>query len=411
MQADWREITLGEFVRLQRGHDLTEGERSNGSVPVMGSAGMNGFHDVAKSSGPGVVVGRSGASMGRIHYCPVDYWPHNTTLYVTDFLGNNIKFVYFYLSTLDLAGFNSGSAQPSLNRNYIYGIKVRVPGRNEQDAIAPTLTALDDKIALLRETNATLEAIAQALFKSWFVDFDPVRAKAEGREPEGIPPEIADLFPSEFEDSALGETPKGWRVGTLKDIAILNPESWTAKKHPTTVSYIDLANTKDNVVANVAEYEFDEAPSRARRVLRDGDTIVGTVRPGNRSFAYIQKPPSNLTASTGFAVLRPSKVQNTDFLYLAATQDSSIERLTHVADGAAYPAVRPEVVVGIQCVVPSDDIMQAFHDVAAPLLSSISKNQRQSQTLATLRDTLLPRLMSGKLRIPGVADQTEETAP
>jgi len=356
-------------------------------------------------------VGRSGASMGRIHYCPVDYWPHNTTLYVTDFLGNNIKFVYFYLSTLDLAGFNSGSAQPSLNRNYIYGIKVRVPGRNEQDAIAPTLTALDDKIALLRETNATLEAIAQALFKSWFVDFDPVRAKAEGREPEGIPPEIADLFPSEFEDSALGETPKGWRVGTLKDIAILNPESWTAKKHPTTVSYIDLANTKDNVVANVAEYEFDEAPSRARRVLRDGDTIVGTVRPGNRSFAYIQKPPSNLTASTGFAVLRPSKVQNTDFLYLAATQDSSIERLTHVADGAAYPAVRPEVVVGIQCVVPSDDIMQAFHDVAAPLLSSISKNQRQSQTLATLRDTLLPRLMSGKLRIPGVADQTEETAP
>ncbi len=304
----------------------------------------------------------------------------------------------------------TGSTIKNVSLRLMRDFSFHLPPLKLQKEISAIFVVLDDRINLLHETNATLEAIAQALFKSWFVDFDPVRTKAEGREPEGVPPEIAALFPSEFENSALGEIPKGWRVGTLADIALLNPESWTAKNHPATVLYIDLANTKDNVVADVAEYAFDEAPSRARRALRDGDTIVGTVRPGNRSFAYIDKPPSNLTASTGFAVLRPSSDQNKPFLYLAATQDSSIEQLAHVADGAAYPAVRPEVVAAVPCVVPSDGFMRIFHDVAAPLLSSISENQRQAQTLATLRDTLLPRLMSGKLRIPEMQKAIEEAS-
>lgn len=295
---------------------------------------------------------------------------------------------------------NTGSTIPLINLSVLRSLPIPLPPLETQREFVQVLGALDDKIALLRETSATLEAIAQALFKSWFVDFDPVRAKAEGRDPIGVPPEVADLFPSEFEDLELGEIPKGWRSGTLANIAQLNSESWTARNHPSTVSYIDLANTKDNVIADVPEYAFDEAPSRARRVLRDGDTVVGTVRPGNRSFAYIHEPPSNLTASTGFAVLRPTGVHHAVFLYLAATQDSSIEHLAHVADGAAYPAVRPEVVAGIQCTIPSDDVMRAFHYVASPMLWSIADNHRKAETLASLRDTLLPRLMSGKLRIP-----------
>jgi type I restriction enzyme S subunit len=166
------------------------------------------------------------------------------------------------------------------------------------------------------------------------------------------------------------------------------------------VAYIDLANTKNNEIAQVTDYVFEEAPSRARRVLRDGDTIVGTVRPGNRSFAFIHQATSNLTASTGFAVLRPRKIENTEFVYLMATHDSSIEHLAHVADGGAYPAVRPEVVVGIRAVLPSNEVMKAFHDVAALLLGSVAENQQKAQTLATLRDTLLPRLISGQLRLP-----------
>ena len=288
-------------------------------------------------------------------------------------------------------------------------IKITIPPIHIQVSIAETLSALDDKIALNRQINATLEAIAQALFKSWFVDFDPVRAKMEGREPEGMDEATAALFPSELVESELGLIPKGWRVGSLEDLATLNSESWTAKKHPNTVLYIDLANAKDNQIAEVTSYAFDEAPSRARRVLRDGDTIVGTVRPGNRSFAFICQAASNLTASTGFAVLRPRKIENTEFVYLAATQDSSIEHLAHVADGGAYPAVRPEVVAGIQTILPTNAEMTAFHKVAAPLLVLIAHNQQQAQSLATLRDTLLPRLISGQLRIPE-AEEVMESA-
>lgn len=295
---------------------------------------------------------------------------------------------------------SEGTRMPRAKWEYVSGFETPEFSFSEQVEIGSTLRALDDKIALLSETNATLEAIAQALFKSWFVNFDPVRAKAEGLQPEGIPPEIAALFPSEFENSELGEIPKGWSVGTLAKLATLNSESWTAKKHPATVAYIDLANAKDNEIAAVANYLFDEAPSRARRVLRSGDTIVGTVRPGNRSFAFINEPAENLTASTGFAVLRPIAIESTEFIYLAATQESSIEHLAHVADGGAYPAVRPEVVAGLTCVLPAEKVMRAFHETTSPLLTSIAENQRRTETLAALRDTLLPPLMSGKLRIP-----------
>ena len=142
------------------------------------------------------MIGRSGASIGRVHFSEVDYWPHNTCLYVTDFLGNNPRFAYYLLQTVNLAGYNSGSAQPSLNRNFIYSIPFRVPARLEQDEIVHLLNSFDDRIALLRETNATLEAIAQTLFKSWFVDFDAVRAKQQGLPPVGMDDATAALFPT-----------------------------------------------------------------------------------------------------------------------------------------------------------------------------------------------------------------------
>src|ERR1019366_2055922 len=139
MAGEWRETTLGEFVALQRGHDLTEPERRPGRVPVMGSAGQNGFHDTALAKGPGIVIGRSGASFGQVHLCANDYWPHNTSLYVTDFKGNDPHFAFYFLKALDFDRYNSGSAQPSLNRNFIYPITIRVPQPGEQRDIASVL--------------------------------------------------------------------------------------------------------------------------------------------------------------------------------------------------------------------------------------------------------------------------------
>jgi type I restriction enzyme, S subunit len=303
---------------------------------------------------------------------------------------------------------NVGAVFDSLRCRDIPNFELTIPPVEHQREISTVLGALDDRITLLRETNTTLEAIAQALFKSWFVDFDPIRAKQEGREPEGMDADTAALFPDSFEESVLGVVPKGWRVGTLADLAKLNPESWTARTHPETVKYIDLANAKNNNIDVITEYVFDEAPSRARRVLRNGDCIIGTVRPGNRSFAYIYQAPSNLTGSTGFAVLRPKNAQNSEFLFVAATQDSSIDHLAHVADGGAYPAVRPEVVANIQSILPSEEALNAFHNIVAPLFSRVGENQAKAQTLTTLRDTLLPHLISGQLRLPDAEALIEE---
>ena len=297
---------------------------------------------------------------------------------------------------------NVGAVFDSLKCKEIPHFELTIPPLEYQREIAALLGGLDDRITLLRETNTLLEQIAQTIFTSWFVDLDPVRAKQEGRMPEGMDEETAALFPDSFEESELGMVPRGWKVGTLGDLAQLNPQVWTARNHPPTVAYIDLANVKENVIASITNYTFDESPSRARRVLQGGDTIVGTVRPGNKSFAFIWNPPENLTGSTGFAALRPNVIESTEYIYLAATQESSIDQLAHLADGAAYPAVRPDVVTSIQCPIPTTEVMGAFHEVAAPLLIRNSENQSQAQILADLRDTLLPRLISGKLRLPEV---------
>ena len=210
-------------MTLQRGHDLPDAVRRPGNTPVLGSFGVTGWHDEARSAGPGVTVGRSGASFGVVSYSPVNYWPLNTALYVTDFHGNDQRFAYYFLKPFDFRAYNSGSAQPSLNRNFIHPIPVDIPSLPEQRAIAHILGTLDDKIELNRRMNQTLEEMARAISsRVWFVDFGPVRAKLEGREPY-LSPELWDLFPDRLMDSELGEIPKGWEVKPLEQLVDLNP--------------------------------------------------------------------------------------------------------------------------------------------------------------------------------------------
>jgi type I restriction enzyme S subunit len=270
------------------------------------------------------------------------------------------------------------------------------PPISEQRVIAHILGTLDAKIELNRRMSETLEAMARALFKSWFVDFDPVRAKAEGRDP-GLPKSLADLFPARLVDSELGEIPEGWEVGTLADVAALNPEVWSKQTRPTEIRYVDLSNTKWGRIDAVTVYQAYDTPSRAQRVLRPGDTIVGTVRPGNGSYAFILE--GGLTGSTGFAVLRPNKPQYAQFVYLASTAAENINALAHLADGGAYPAVRPEVVSATPVVRPGDEVLGHFAAASGPMLAMMAHNERESRTLAALRDTLLPKLISGELRI------------
>lgn len=290
----------------------------------------------------------------------------------------------------------TGTAVPHISGGQIKSFEFLLPSLAEQRAIAHILGTLDDKIDLNRRMSETLEAMARALFKSWFVDFDPVRSKAEGRDP-GLPEPLADLFPDRLVDSELGEIPEGWEVGRLADVTSLNPEVWSKKTRPAEIRYVDLSNTKWGRIEAVTVYQATNAPSRAQRVLRPGDTIVGTVRPGNGSYALISE--GGLTGSTGFAVLRPNAPQFESFVYLAATAGENIDALAHLADGGAYPAVRPEVVAAAPTVRPHDELLRRFATACSPLLERIAHNERESRTLAALCDTLLPKLISGELRI------------
>lgn len=399
--GEWPLRTIGDLVTLQRGIDLPDHSRTHGNVPIMGSFGITGRHDKAACRGPGVTVGRSGASAGTVCYIEEDYWPLNTCLYVRDFKNNDPRFAYYFLKTIDLAGMNSGSAQPSLNRNFVHPMPVRFPEPAEQRQIAAVLSALDDKIELNRRMKKTLEASARALFRDWFVDFGPTRAKAEGR-PAYLAPDLWSLFPDRLGDDGV---PEGWEWGTLAELADLNSESWGTRNGPATVRYVDLSNTKWGYIEATEVYDWADAPSRARRVLRPGDTIVGTVRPGNGSFAYIAD--DGLTGSTGFAVLRPKIPQNRLFVWCAATSPENIERLTHLADGGAYPAVRPDVVASTEIMVPPPALLSAFETRGAALLDRIEANKAESRTLAETRDTLLPKLMSGAIRVREDAARAE----
>lgn len=162
---DWNIKSLGDFISLQRGYDLTSRERRPGNIPVMGAAGQNGFHNESLVSGPGIVLGRSGASFGQVHYCKSDYWPHNTGLYATDFHGNNILFTFYFLSSIDFSQYNSGGAQQSLNRNFIYPIVIATPDLEEQQTIARALSDIDDDIATLESRLKKTKALKQGMMQ------------------------------------------------------------------------------------------------------------------------------------------------------------------------------------------------------------------------------------------------------
>jgi len=209
MAGEWSATTIGEQVTLQRGIDITKAEQRVGTVPVISSGGVSSYHDTPAASGPGVVLGRKGV-VGSVYYVESDYWPHDTTLWVKNFHGNAPRFVYYFFRWMapQIAKMDVGSANPTLNRNRVHPIEVRWPSVPEQHAIAHILGTLDDKIELNRRMNEMLEAMARTMFQSWFVDFDPIRAKTEGRDP-GLSKDIADLFPDSFEGSELGEIPRG----------------------------------------------------------------------------------------------------------------------------------------------------------------------------------------------------------
>lgn len=407
MLAPWKNLTLGEFVRLQRGYDLTSEQREVGEFPVMGSAGKNGTHSAYKSAGPGVVIGRSGSSMGSVHFTESNYWPHNTCLYVTDFLGNDPRFVYYFLGAQNLAGYNSGSAQPSLNRNFIYNKTILVPSVAEQQAISHILGTLDDKIELNRKQNETLEEMARALFKAWFVDFEPVRAKMEGRWKRGqslpgMPAHLYDLFPDRMVESELGEIPEGWGVSALRDVC-----SYISRG--ISPNYIDVGGVAVVNQKCIRDFSIDFSKTRRHdsskkkiddRVLKLWDVLVNSTGFGTLGrVAQVRRLPEVTIVDSHVTVLRAGVEINP--LYLGLVVGGMQQEIEALAEGSTGQTELSRAKLGeLKILLPKNEVLDSFHDFMKSIFDGVSNNQIDSDVLARIRDTLLSELVSGRLRVP-----------
>ena len=401
----WRATTLGEVVTLQRGFDLPTTERKPGAHPVVASAGTVGTHNRAMVHGPGVVVGRSG-SLGGGQYIKRDFWPLNTTLWVKDFNANDPRFCYFLLQSLDLKRFNAGSGVPTLNRNHIHPLPVQVPPIPEQRAIAHILGTLDDKIELNRRMNETLEAMARALFKSWFVDFDPVRAKMEGRDPgESLPKHFADLFPNRLVDSELGEIPEGWEVKTLGELSHKPQYGYTASAKDEPIGPKFLRITDINKKAwieweSVPYCEIIEDDSEKYR-LHEGDILIARMAdPGHG--CMVEEEQSAVFASY-LIRFRPIQKRFARFLQYWLRSNAYWELVRGRGAGTTRVSLNAKVLSGFLLVVPTDSLLDAFGEQTNSLRFRVVANSKESRILAVLRDTLLPRLISGEVRPANVS--------
>lgn len=300
------------------------------------------------------------------------------------------------------------TVQKTLNLKDIRKLPIPLPTDVEIKWISGISEALTSRITLLRETNATLEAIAQALFKSWFVDFDPVRAKMEGRAPEGMIDATAALFPDSFEESELGLVPRGWRVATLADTFDINPTRKLSKG--LMASYLDMASlaTSGHCVEAPIEREMGSGAK-----FQNGDTLLARITPclenGKSAFVDFLADGQIGWGSTEFLVLRPKAPLPQYLGYLLCRHPAFREYAIQSMSGTSgRQRIQNDVLGRFMLAVPSLEIAAVFAGVIDPIQRSIAANHQSAQTLATLRDTLLPRLISGALRLPDAQAAAED---
>ncbi|MDD2178124.1 restriction endonuclease subunit S [Acidovorax sp. D2M1] len=329
----------------------------------------------------------------------------------------NYQYLKHYLSSPDVveylkSNFISGAAIPRVVLKDFKKAEICVPPLKEQARITAILNTFDDRITLLRATNATLEAIAQALFKSWFIDFDPVRTKMEGRAPEGMDEATAALFPDALEESELGWVPKGWRMSRLADLTSTHHGSiqtgpFGSQLHAS--DYVDSGvpvvmpkDIKDRRVMtdSIARVSQENADRLSRHKLIAGD-IVFSRRGDVERHALITQREAGWLCGTGCLLLRPGKSwRSSTFLSMALDAAQARTWLVQHAVGATMPNINTGILGSVPVLLPPDALLSAFEDVVSATELQRSHNSSTAETLSALRDTLLPRLISGQLRLP-----------
>lgn len=398
----WLASKLGNFMELKRGYDLPASTRDPGRVPVISSSGPSGTHGRAMVKAPGVVTGRYG-TIGQVYYAVEDFWPLNTTLYVRDFKGNDPRFVSYFLRTVDFYSCSDKAAVPGVNRNHLHELEATIPPLPEQRAIAHILGTLDDKIELNRRTNETLEAMARALFKSWFVDFDPVHAKKAGRKPEGMDAETAALFPDDFEDSEMGKIPRGWSVAPLESLATAFSGGTPSKQDPSLwngpIPWVSPKAMGGIHVDSSDESVTPRAIGNGTRLVGRGSTLVMVRGMGLHQSVRVSQALCDVTFNQDVKALVARQVDPTILFF--GMLDAQSELLGKVeTSGHGTGKLPSEILLAHRFVLPSTATQSALAKSLEAMNRTISAHGLETRTLAALRDALLPQLLSGSLRVP-----------
>jgi type I restriction enzyme S subunit len=317
--------------------------------------------------------------------------------------GFDPEYIYYELSTrkdeLQMLA-TGGSAQPILNKGHFCQIEICVPPLPEQKAIAHILCTLDDKIELNRKTNETLEAMAKALFKSWFVDFDPVRAKAEGR-PTGLPAEISDLFPDSFEDSELGEIPSGWRIDSIYSVAsVVYGAPFSSSLFNGDGIGIPVARIRELPGESPGVYTTEIHPKGT--LILPGDIVAGM----DGEFRAYLWGGEECWMNQRVCKFIPDKKGRTCFLRESIRKPLMDVEMSETATTVIH--LGKGDIDGFRVVVPTQQILDIFSAATTPLYGEVVANKQQTRVLANIRDALLPKLISGEIRIPDAEKMLEE---
>ena len=358
--TEWKEYKLGEIVTFQRGHDLPKDRMIDGDIPVAGSNGIIGYHNQFTKEGPGVTIGRSG-NIGIPHYYPNAYWAHNTVLYIVDFKGNDAKFMYYLLKTFDFTQLNTGSAVPSLNRNHIHELPVSIPDVPTQRRIAAVLSSLDDKIDLLRRENATLEQLAETLFRQWFV--------AEAKEE--------------------------WVEKPLSSIAtFLN--GLACQKYPPKNEIDKLPVLKIRELSSGIGNDSDWATTDVGReyIVHAGDVIFAW------SASLMVKIWDGEDCILNQHLFKVTSERYPKWFYYFWCKHHLDEFISIAQSHATTMGhIKRNDLDTARVLVPTDDELKMMSEQMDNVLQKIETNNKQILTLVQTRDGLLPRLMGGEVKL------------
>jgi type I restriction enzyme S subunit len=424
--SEWPKRLLGDLIELKRGYDLPKIDRQEGDVPIISSSGISDVHSVFKVSGPGVVTGRYG-TIGKVFYTDIDFWPLNTTLYVRNFKGNDPKFIYYFLKTIPYQQYSDKAAVPGVNRNHLHMAEIKAPNDiAEQKCIAHVLGTLDNKIELNRQTNQTLEQMAQALFKSWFVDFDPVidnalaagnsipddlQERAQHRKQQlakpdhqPLPDDVLQLFPSEFEETEeLGWVPKGWKVEPVGSV-IENVGGGTPKTKEDTYwiggihafcTPKDMSGLSSKVLLETERHLTEAGVTK----ISSGILPIGTVLMSSRApIGYLAITETPVSINQGIIALKENSKYGCE--YLLCWAEANMEDVVSRANGSTFLEISKKNFREIPFLKPDEIVLSLFSDMAGGYFKRITSLQQQINQLTKLRDTLLPKLISGELRLP-----------